>query len=83
MRPYHDDSTASRLLSEVKHRRVGLVLWWGTTLEYSMLHSQSSYFFVILFDLGAVDDNVCLTVFSRVRNAVPNMTNLLRPRPFC
>ena len=36
-RPYHDDSTASRLLSEVKHRRVELVLRWGTTLESSML----------------------------------------------
>ena len=32
-RPYHDDSTASRLLSEVKHRRAQLVLRWGTTLE--------------------------------------------------
>ena len=31
--PYHDDSTASRLLSEVKHRRARLVLRWGTTLE--------------------------------------------------
>ena len=25
-RPYYDDSTASRLLSEVKHRQVRLVL---------------------------------------------------------
>ena len=32
-RPYHDDNTASRLLSEVKHRRGQLVLRWGTTLE--------------------------------------------------
>ncbi|KAL7441501.1 hypothetical protein ACHAXH_007761, partial [Discostella pseudostelligera] len=32
-RPYHGDSTASRLLSEVKHRRARLVLRWGTTLE--------------------------------------------------
>jgi hypothetical protein len=31
--PYHDDSTASRLLSEVKHRRARSVLRWGTTLE--------------------------------------------------
>ena len=36
-RPYHDDSTASRLLSEVKHRRAQLVLRWGTTLEYCVL----------------------------------------------
>ena len=33
-RPYQDDSTASRLLSEVKHLRAQLVLRWGTTLEY-------------------------------------------------
>ena len=32
-RPYHNDSTASRLLSEVKHCRAWLVLRWGTTLE--------------------------------------------------
>jgi hypothetical protein len=31
-RLYHDHSTASRLLSEVKHRRARLVLRWGTTL---------------------------------------------------
>ena len=36
-RPYHDDSTASRLLSEVKHRRAQLVLRWGTTLESRVL----------------------------------------------
>ena len=36
-RPFHDDSTASRLLSEVKHRRAWLVLRWGTTLESRVL----------------------------------------------
>ena len=36
-RPYHNDSTASRLLSEVKHCRARLVLWWGTTLESMVL----------------------------------------------
>ena len=41
--PYHSDSTASRLLSEVKHCRVELVLRWGTTLESSM------FIFCLLF----------------------------------
>ena len=36
-RPYQLDSTASRLLSEVKQARVCLVLRWGTTLESQML----------------------------------------------
>ena len=36
-RPYHDDSTASRLLSEDKHHRARLVLRWGTTLESRVL----------------------------------------------
>ena len=36
-RPYQHDSTASRLLSEVKHARAGLVLRWGTTLESPVL----------------------------------------------
>ena len=31
--PYRVDSTASRLLREVKQRRARLVLRWGTTLE--------------------------------------------------
>ena len=38
-RPYNDDSTASRLLSEVKHRLARLVLRWGTTLESLVLFS--------------------------------------------
>ena len=32
-RPYNHDSTASRLLSEVKHDLVRLVLRWGTTMK--------------------------------------------------
>ena len=36
-RPYQSDSTASRLLSEVKHFRARLVLRWGTTLESLVL----------------------------------------------
>ena len=36
-RPHHNDSPASRLLSEVKHRRARLVLRWGTTLESLVL----------------------------------------------
>jgi hypothetical protein len=39
IRPYQHDSTASRLLSEVKHVRVWLVLRWGTTLESQVLYS--------------------------------------------
>ena len=45
-RPYNDDSTASRLLSEVKHRLAWLVLRWGTTLE-----SQVLFFFFATFVL--------------------------------
>ena len=36
-RPYQHDSTASSLLSEVKHVRARLVLRWGTTLESRVL----------------------------------------------
>ena len=39
VRPYQHDSTASRLLSEVKHARAQLVLRWGTTLESWVLFS--------------------------------------------
>ena len=42
-RPYHDDSTASRLLSEVKHHRAWLVLRWGTTLESQVLFFYSFF----------------------------------------
>ena len=44
-RPYQHDSTASRLLSEVKHVRAWLVLRWGTTLESQVLFS----FFVFIW----------------------------------
>ena len=57
-RPYHNDSTASRLLSEVKHCRAWLVLRWGTTLEsqvlffchflFSCTHNQMPYTFFYL-----------------------------------
>lgn len=47
-RPYHSDSTASRLLSEVKHCRARLVLRWGTTLE-SLVLFFCSYPFANIF----------------------------------
>ena len=43
-RPYQHDSTASRLLSEVKHARARLVLRWGTTLESRVLYSFFLFF---------------------------------------
>ena len=46
-RPYHGDSTASRLLSEVKHHRAWLVLRWGTTLESQVLFFCKSAFYVV------------------------------------
>ena len=55
IRPYKHDSTASRLLSEVKHVLVRLVLRWGTTLEHRMLN-----FFLFLFA------SLVLCVFSAV-----------------
>ncbi|CAM9931234.1 unnamed protein product, partial [Ascophyllum nodosum] len=36
-RPYHVDYTTSRPLCEVKRRRAGLVLRWGTTWEAPVL----------------------------------------------
>ena len=56
-RPYQHDSTASRLLIEVKHVRAWLVLRWGTTLESQVLFS------FILLDgdfVGGGDDDSCL-----------------------
>jgi hypothetical protein len=55
-RPYHNDSTASHLLSEVKHCRARLVLWWGTTLECMVLFFClfHLYLFFCFYDLAAV-----------------------------
>ena len=54
-RPYNHDSTASRLLSEVKHDLARLVLRWGTTLESLVLffclqlqHPKLVLFFCVL-----------------------------------
>ena len=51
-RPYHYDSTASRLLSEVKHCLAQLVLRWGTTLEsweyyFLFLHLCVSFWYIL------------------------------------
>jgi hypothetical protein len=48
-RPYQHDSTASRLLSEVKHVRAWLVLRWGTTLESQVLFSFTFCLYLLLF----------------------------------
>ena len=34
LRPYHDEYTRSRLITEVKHRRASIVLGWGTAWEH-------------------------------------------------
>ncbi|KAL7439652.1 hypothetical protein ACHAXH_005550, partial [Discostella pseudostelligera] len=58
-RPYHSDSTASRLLSEVKHCRARLVLRWGTMLESLVL------FFCVLqvaMQVVIIDSNILCTL---------------------
>ena len=37
LRPYHGESTGSRLISKVKHRRAWVVLGWVTTWEVRVL----------------------------------------------
>ena len=52
LRPYHDEYTRSRLITEVKHRRAGIVLGWGTAWElpvpqafgFSFLYLPSKYY---------------------------------------
>ena len=34
LRPYHDEHTRSRPITEVKHRRARIVLGWGTAWEH-------------------------------------------------
>ena len=34
LRPYHDEHTRSRLITEVKHRRARILLGWGTAWEH-------------------------------------------------
>ena len=34
LRPYHDEYTRSRPITEVKHRRARIVLGWGTAWEH-------------------------------------------------
>ena len=47
-RPYNHDSTASSLLSEVKHDLARLVLRWGTTLESLVLFLLSNFHFAFI-----------------------------------
>ena len=45
--PYHDENTRSRPISEVKHRRAGIVLGWGTAWELPV-----AWFFWFVSDSG-------------------------------
>ena len=55
--PYNNDSTASRLLSEVKHCLARLVLRWGTTLE-------SREYYLLLKILGKfMSSKLCLGMY--------------------
>ena len=63
-RPYHSDSTASRLLSEVKHCRARLVLRWGTTLESLVLFFCSCYIHCISNLLPLIYYATILTIHS-------------------
>ena len=47
-RPYDRENTASRLICEVKHIPVWIVVRWGTTREVQMLF----FFFPFLSSLG-------------------------------
>ena len=44
LRPYHVESTRSRLITEVKQHRVMLVLTWVTTWEYMMSGKVNVFF---------------------------------------
>ena len=44
-RPYNHENTDTRLLIEVKHDLVEVVLRWGTTLEFSMLFLKFPFAF--------------------------------------
>ncbi|KAL7457961.1 hypothetical protein ACHAWC_009972, partial [Mediolabrus comicus] len=59
-RPYHSDSTASRLLSEVKHCRARLVLRWGTTLESLVL-----FFLFFTFHTSFLFDYIMMYLCNR------------------
>ena len=78
-RPYQHDSTASRLLSEVKHARAQLVLRWGTTLESWVL------FFLAFFQrfqscfCNALH-YIYLNLWCRNRN---DHTSMTAPLPVC
>ena len=66
-RPYQHDSTASRLLSEVKHVRAWLVLRWGTTLESQVLFSFFKYYHGLL---GTVSHSVTLLNYGAMANNI-------------
>ncbi len=77
-RPYHSDSTASRLLSEVKHCRARLVLRWGTTLESLVLFFCSFLQYCITsFALPCLLP--CYLLFFIITTALPNIQYISSP----
>ena len=65
--PYQHDSTASRLLSEVKHVRACLVLCLGTTLESKVLFTKQ----VVLFSSTSLNAIIYLQKFTRMAQQIP------------
>ena len=62
-RPYHVESTGSRLITEVKQRRARLVLGWMTAWEHRVLLATFSFLFLEAFIIFRVFFFVfCLTV---------------------
>ena len=68
-RPYYSDSTASRLLSEVKHCQARLVLRWGTTLESLVLFFC---LFAFLHQKHQLPKSFCLFYFHSTDHVLPN-----------
>ena len=62
-RPYQHDSTASRLLSEVKHVRAWLVLRWGTTLESQVLFSFYHFLSQLNYSPIHIFSAICTSFF--------------------
>ena len=70
------DSTASHLLSEVKHARAWLVLRWGTTLESRVLLFSFFFFrfpFFLFFLIASKEKNALMSTVQQ------KMAKLLAP----
>ena len=81
-RSYHGESTSSRPITEVKHRRAWLVLGWVTAWEHHVMLTFPYFFFLFLY-LLILHQSTDQTFLSWHISLITNLNNVDDYLDFC